>query len=277
MNTRNTIDGGGGRPWTRTVKKAVPPTAGGGLNFNNLTDSLKDVRQVLGDARPTLEGARWAARDQAGNGTLPGLPPLDDGGSRNRGGGGGGGVSLADQRKWSQNQIGFLQSMLSGGRFNPRLRDYSRNTSLDQGLTSAVSADRANASGAYNALDAYLSKANARPNAYEGVQRQAGATGDAFNALLDVLGANQLEAREGRTSLSQFGRADADRSIASQELAGRTAINLREDARREGIEQQNFAATTTAQQAQNQLAQEIAAIAAQFGGDIPSLAEMGLI
>jgi hypothetical protein len=198
------------------------------------------------------------------------------GGRRYGGGGGGGGVGLGEQREWAGSQIDFLKQMLSGGRFAPQTRPYERNTTLTDRLGSAVSADRQAASGAYDALDAFLARQNSTPNAFEGVQRQSGAVGDAFNTLLDVLGANQNQAREGRTATSQFGRADADRNIASQQVAGNTAIDLREDARREQVENQNFASSQAARQAQNQVLMQIAEIAAAVGADIPALAEIGL-
>ena len=252
------------------------------------------------------------------------------GGGRSYGGGSGGGAPAVDY----QGQVDFLTRLLGSSAFTPRQntytdksqrRVYARDDAIYDRVAEGVAADRRAASGAYDALDAAL--ANVGPSAYEqlgpsavpqvdrsllqllssqGVDPAAyTAAGDllqgenragagTFDDLIRVLGANEQSSLASRRAEAAMARAFADRSISAQSLGLNTALDLREQARRREIEDQNFAIdqSETARQRQvqdqniqlalaadeacRQLITQLSAIAAQGGVDQPTLEALGI-
>ena len=241
----------------------------------------------------------------------PTQPTSPGGGSigRRSGYGGGGGGAGIDPKVGARKQIDFLKQLMASSAMDPRLREYKRDEGLYQRLADAQAADNRIVTSSYDALDRWLSRNQV--NAYADAPRasapavveenlagllasagvdggaleaeagllSAGAEEDvqAYDRLLSTLGAAEQSAIDSRGAESAMARAYAANQVGAQGTAARTAIDLREAERQRAIEEANFAETSRARQVRMQMASEVASIAAQFGLDIPTLAEMGLI
>lgn len=225
-----------------------------------------------------------------------------NGGGGASGGSGGGGAPAFNVN----GQIDFLTQLLQSGRLAPAQRTFTPDDALRRRLAQAVQGDRASADGAYDGLDQFLGQ-QAGQNAFDslpefaagrrgtdtsalvrsqggdartvaalqdalGAEAQQGA--DAFNQLINVLGANERSSMQSRQAESAMARAYAQRFIDSQQLAGNTTIDLRDADRRRQVEEANFQSTEAGRQAELALAQQIAELAAQFSQDVPALAEL---
>jgi len=249
---------------------------------------------------------------------------------RGGGGGGGGGGPSTDFK----GQVDFLTQLLNSGAYDPSKLDYTdkakrrkyvRDNAIYGRVAQGVSADRANARSAYDTLDQYL--ANVGPNPYVGanrtaapradvsllnllssqgvdpsayqaeaysLQRQGQGSSDVFDRLLATLAMNERSSRQSRQAESQQARTFADRELSAQKLGLDTALDLREQARRQAIEDQNFGIDQSelarqrqvqdanaqlalqAQQAKLALIQQLSTLAAQGSVDQPTLEALGI-
>lgn len=275
-------------------------TGGGALPFHQ--PYLVSEASRRGDAWSAAMEARYA---QPALGVGGGV----GGGSSGGGGldGGGGGGAGGDGKAGALQQIASMLAMLKAGQYDPTVRTYQRDQAGYDRVAAGVSADRSNASGAYDQLDAFL--ANQGPNAYSQMasaqgpqgdtsmlsllasqggdeaaykaqaqfqQQTGGAQADAYNRMVQALRGGEDANRLSRGAESAQARAYADREISSQSLGLNTALDLQGAERSRQVDDQNFAASEAAKQQKLQIFQQLSALAAQFGLGQPTLEQFGV-